>query len=166
MWEEYFPNAEIIGIDIDEKCREFSGGRKRVLIGDQKDPEFIARLVKDTGGEFDIIIDDGEHSEVAILTSLQLLLPHVASHGIYAVEDLVDTPNVATCLHAIERAINYWPSGFEGKNWPYLWTFDKDASWLARNVTGVHFYRYLCLIQRGFNPEDNPYLHMESPPAA
>lgn len=34
MWEEYFPHATIYGVDIDEECKIYEGGRKRILIED------------------------------------------------------------------------------------------------------------------------------------
>jgi hypothetical protein len=164
MWEEYFPNAEIIGIDIDPACKQFEGGRKRIFIGDQKDHAFLDSLVRETGGEFDIVVDDGEHTTESVLASLSCLLPVLSAHGIYAIEDLIDMPEVGRFLRRLERNINFWPEGYEGQDWPYLYRLGKQASWLDRNVTAVHFYRYLCIINRGFNPEDNPYLHKEPHP--
>jgi hypothetical protein len=164
MWEEYFPAATVYGIDIDEACRGFAGGRKEVWIGDQKDEAFLQAFVAGTGGGFDIVIDDGEHSETAILKSFCWLFPALGDHGIYAVEDIIEMPNVARFFRAIERSIGYWPPGFETVDWPYLHKFDDGAPWLARNVVGLHFYRYLCIVNRGFNPQDNPYLHVERNP--
>lgn len=163
MWEEYFPNATIYGIDIDEKCLAFTGGRKKVVIGNQRDRAFLGRFIDMTGGGFDIIVDDGEHTGAAILTSFCCLFPVMSSHGIYAVEDLVDLRNVLKFFLTLEQHINYWPKGFPGKDWPYLHAFDDAASWLDRNVVGLHFYRYLCIVNRGFNPEDNPYLRRDRP---
>jgi hypothetical protein len=165
MWEEFFPNATIYGIDIDEKCREFTGGRRQVVIGDQKDEAFLRHFIETTGGEFDIVVDDGEHSEAAILTSFAWLFPALSSHGIYAIEDLLSHRNVLSYLRTLEEHINYWPEDYPGMDWPYLYTFDDAAaSWLDRNVVGLHFHRHLCLVNRGFNPEDNRYLHKERHP--
>jgi hypothetical protein len=159
MWEEFFPNATIYGIDIDEKCREFAGGRRQIVIGDQKNEAFLRDFIDRTGGQFDVIVDDGEHSEAAILTSFCWLFPAMSTHGIYAVEDLIDLRNALRFFRSLEKHINYWPKDYPGMDWPYLYTFDEAANWLDRNVVGLHFYRYLCLVNRGFNPEDNPYLH-------
>lgn len=38
MWEEFFPNAMIHGLDIDPACQQFQGGRRVMHIGDQGDP--------------------------------------------------------------------------------------------------------------------------------
>lgn len=163
MWEEFFPNATIHGIDIDPRCSEFSGGRRQVHIGDQKDTQFLRQFVEATGGGFDVVVDDGEHSERAILTSFAWLFPALSSHGIYCVEDLIQTPNARRLFRSLEEHINYWPLHYPGGDWPYLCEFDPGASWLDRNIVGLHFYRYLTVINRGFNPEDNPYLRKDRP---
>jgi hypothetical protein len=157
MWEAYFPNATIVGIDIDPACKAFENGRKLVRIGDQNDKAFLDSIVDEFGGKIDIIIDDGEHSQPAILTSFCRLFPALAPHGIYAVEDLIDMPRLAEFFHQIERSINHWPVEAKTTDWQYLWRFE-NASWLDRNVTGLHFYRHVCFVERGHNPEDNPYL--------
>src|SRR5262249_38424110 len=139
-------------------CQAFSGGRRRVFIGDQKDPEFLHSMIAETGGGFDIVIDDGEHSEPAILKSFSVLFPALSDHGIYAVEDIENLPRVSSFFRELERCVNYWPQGFPQSNWQRLREFDDGATWLDRNVVGLHFYRYLCIVNRGFNPEDNPNL--------
>lgn len=60
MWEQFFPNATIVGVDIRKWCVQYEGGRRKVVIGNQHDPELLARLVEEFG-QFDIIVDDGSH---------------------------------------------------------------------------------------------------------
>ena len=45
MWEEFFPNATIYGLDIDPRCAEFAGGRKKVFIGDQTSEAFMMEFI-------------------------------------------------------------------------------------------------------------------------
>src|SRR2546422_11542363 len=40
MWEEFFPNATIYGMDTDSKCKQFEGGGRKFLIGIQSDSDF------------------------------------------------------------------------------------------------------------------------------
>lgn len=158
MWESYFPNATIFGIDIDPACKAFEDGRKRVFIGDQKDAGFLREVLTEVGGAIDIVIDDGEHSEPAILKTFPILFPALADHGIYAIEDIQNLPRVSRFLRQLEGCVNYWPEDYPESDWPRLAAFDDRATWLDRNIVGLHFYRYLCLIERGYNPEDNAFL--------
>lgn len=86
MWEQYFARASIVGIDIQERCRQFEGGRRHVEIADQSDVKAMTGL----GRRYQpaIVIDDGSHRADHILASFEALFPHVAAGGIYVVEDL------------------------------------------------------------------------------
>jgi 23S rRNA U2552 (ribose-2'-O)-methylase RlmE/FtsJ len=53
MWRDYYPQAEIVGVDI-RACNPVEGCT--VLQGDATDPVFLATL-----GRFDVIVDDGSH---------------------------------------------------------------------------------------------------------
>ena len=63
MWKEYFPHAEIWGLEYNTNGTETQGARAiNVVQGDQGDTEFLnGRLLEDSGGNFDLIIDDGGH---------------------------------------------------------------------------------------------------------
>ncbi len=87
MWEEFFPTARIVGVDVDERARRYAGGRTSIHIGDQSDAAFLVALAR-TEGPFDIVVDDGGHRMEQHRASLQALWPHVVSGGCYAIEDL------------------------------------------------------------------------------
>jgi hypothetical protein len=64
-------------------------------------------------------------------------------------------------VNAFKRLVDhvfYWPDGYDPVNWPKLSSFDERATWADRNIIGVAFYRWICFVMRGRNPEDNPYL--------
>jgi hypothetical protein len=83
MWEEYYPNATICGIDIDPGCRKYESDNIKIRIGSQNDKEFL-NSIKD---EFDLIIDDGSHEMPDVIFTYEELFPKVKSGGIYVVED-------------------------------------------------------------------------------
>ncbi len=85
-WRDYFPHAQITGIDIERK-RLALGDRVVILQGSQVDPDFLAETVRDRG-PFDIIIDDGSHQNAHVVTSFRLLWPDLAPGGIYVAEDV------------------------------------------------------------------------------
>ncbi len=86
VWEDYFPRATIVGVDIRPECARFAGGRRIVEIASQADETAMRRL-----GELyrpSIIIDDGSHMADHIMSSFEFLFPLLAPGGVYIVEDL------------------------------------------------------------------------------
>lgn len=88
MWEEFFPEARIYGIDINLDCKQYETGRVKIFIGDQTDINFLQKVVVDTQGKFDIIVDDGGHKMRQHQVTLEFLFEHLKSGGFYFIEDL------------------------------------------------------------------------------
>ncbi len=84
MWREFFPNAEIFGLDIESV--EVPGPRITTLQGDQSAPDTIERLR--ALGPFDLIVDDGSHKAEHILASFAGLYDSVKPGGWYVIEDM------------------------------------------------------------------------------
>ena len=163
MWEEFFPNAIIHGIDINPACKQFEGGRIKIYIGDQGDAVFMKKTAEQIGANIDIVIDDGSHVPEHQIKTFSLLFPRMSTHGIYVIEDtggVVGDENLVTVMAMLELAKNimYWPAGRQPSSWPGLGTFPTEATWLDKNVVGLAVYRWLVLIMKGQNPEDNPML--------
>lgn len=106
MWEEYLPNANVIGVDIDS-ARMYSSNRIKTFTASQTDASFFNRF---EDGYFDIIIDDGSHESIHQMTTLGFLFKKVKSGGLYIIEDMQtslmngwDLPanHQDTCLSAI-----------------------------------------------------------------
>jgi len=89
MWEEFFPNAEIYGLDINQRCL-FDAGRIKCFFADQGSPESLKAAVQKIGGTplFDLIIDDGSHEYTHQLVTANTLLPFVQTNGYYVIEDI------------------------------------------------------------------------------
>ncbi len=87
VWEEYFPNAVIHGIDIAESALRAARDRIRVSLVDQSDANALHQFASEHG-PFDVIVEDGSHIWSHQIISLQTLLPFVRPGGYYIVEDL------------------------------------------------------------------------------
>lgn len=85
MWRDYFPNAEIVGVDINEK--DVHSARIHFVRGDQSDSGFLQEVVRKYG-PFDVVIDDGSHIGRHIQASYAALWGAVTAGGMYVVEDL------------------------------------------------------------------------------
>jgi len=79
------PEAKLVGIDIDEVALAAARGYE-VELGDQADPEFLRR-VSEKHGPFDIVIDDGGHTMLQQIVSVETLFPLLNEEGTYLVED-------------------------------------------------------------------------------
>ena len=90
MWRDYFPNARIVGFDIND-FTAMTGGRITVFQGDQGSRADLSSM-RAAVGAFDIIIDDGSHAAWHQRLTLEELWPALRRGGIYAVEDLHAPP--------------------------------------------------------------------------
>ncbi len=88
MWRNYLgPSARIIGVDINEDCRQFADDRTQIFIGDQSDAAFLAELSHEIG-PVDVVIDDGSHvPSHQRATFERLFYDNLKDGGFYVVED-------------------------------------------------------------------------------
>jgi hypothetical protein len=81
LWKQYFgAYAQIVGLDIDPRCKQYEENQIGIKIGNQAD----VALLKSLGG-FDIVIDDGSHRLQDQLASFEALWP--STRGVYLIED-------------------------------------------------------------------------------
>lgn len=88
-WAEYFSNARnIIGCDIDDNCRslKFSDPRIKLIVADINTVYTYQEINKHCNN-LDIVIDDGSHRSVDILSSFVTFFEMLNPGGIYIVED-------------------------------------------------------------------------------
>lgn len=151
MWKDYFPNANIYGLDIHDKSA-FEEPRIKIFRGSQADPDFLKQVAA-TIGRLDIIIDDGSHINEHVLASFQTLFPLLAKDGIYAIEDLgasywpdwggsqdpaSETTSIAMCKRLID-----------GLNWEFI--ASREPHPFDQAIVELHFYKGLAIIQKGEN---------------
>jgi predicted O-methyltransferase YrrM len=106
LWHEYFPWAQIYGIDIDPACARapLLSDRMHIAIGDQGDPVFMAGCFPNI--EFDIVIDDGSHINRLTLAAFKSLWPRLKPGGLYCIEDLRCSYER---LQSEQDILNIWP---------------------------------------------------------
>ena len=90
MWRSYFPEATIIGVDIDlelaASVQQRLGDAARIFVGSQDDPDFLSEICARFPPT--IVIDDGSHFAKHMLFTFQHVFPLVAPGGWYVIEDL------------------------------------------------------------------------------
>lgn len=121
-WKEYFPNAEIFGIDYDSSVL-FQEERISCFYGDQSSVESLNEAIKkiknftrDENFLFDVIIDDGSHVKNHMVLTYNFLKQFLKPGGLYIIEDIkrVDLNSfIEICdqnmkIEYIHRGINEW----------------------------------------------------------
>lgn len=86
VWRDYFPQAQITGIDIQRKIMDL-GPRVAILQGSQVDADFLHQ-VEAARGPFNIILDDGSHRNEHVVETFGLLFEGLVPGGIYIAEDV------------------------------------------------------------------------------
>jgi hypothetical protein len=112
MWNEYFPDIELIGYDINKDAKKFEKENVSVFIGDQNNPLHLEKCIETYGGDFDIIVDDGSHYGEHIVTSFKTLYPYLKEGGYYIIEDLHAAQMDEQKMMADVKALNYKMSKF------------------------------------------------------
>jgi len=88
MWRDYFPNADVVGADIDRDVL-FTEDRISTFYVDQTDAKSVRALWEQVGGDdFDLMIDDGLHTFDAGLCLFENSVHRLAKGGIYIIEDV------------------------------------------------------------------------------
>ncbi len=86
-WGEYFPNAQIVGLDVDPSCKNYEAGNIAIRIGDACDTGFLFSVIEEFGRPT-VAIDDGSHRWDHQIMALQTLFPLVKPGGYFIMEDL------------------------------------------------------------------------------
>lgn len=151
MWQHYFhDDSRIIGVDIDERCRQFAGGNVSIEIGDQEDRDFLRSLAAEHG-PFDVVIEDGGHRMGQQIATFEEIYPAMSEDGCFLIED----------LHT-----SYWPTydgglGREGTFIEYAKRLsDQLNAWHSRQddfvvdtftetTRSMHHYDSIIVFERG-----------------
>ena len=88
MWRDYFPQADIFGIDIYEEAMITDEERIKTYIGDQSNKNQMEDIMHQIGGCIDIIIDDGSHEPDHQSKTFEYLEKYLSEDGIYCIEDI------------------------------------------------------------------------------
>jgi len=91
-WEEYFPNSEIYGADIDKEIIQ-SVNRIKTYYVDMTKKETIIKMWKSINNKMDIIIDDGFHNYEANINFFNYSYEMLKENGYYIIEDIHRKPS-------------------------------------------------------------------------
>lgn len=165
LWESYFSKAELHFVDINPGFIEYYSDRSHYHFFDQKDANKLTDFGKLTGGDFDIIIDDGGHRMEEQITSFEVLFHYVKSGGMYIIEDLhtsywrgyggkgyIGKPlsGPGTCVYFLQHLIDdlNYTAGVNECADPNKVSLElkKRLNYYQDKIESIHFYKSLCII--------------------
>ncbi|MBF0817513.1 class I SAM-dependent methyltransferase [Microbacterium paludicola] len=156
MWKEFFPRAQIVGLDIQDKefVRE---PRIHPHRGSQDDPSVIEQIVAEHGRPT-VVVDDGSHNPQHIRATFGFLFPLLADGGIYAIEDTQTSYWPAfggsPDLQDRTKTMGLVKDLLDGLNWEE-WRPDGAApTYTDAHVVAIHAYHNLVIIEKGENREN------------
>jgi hypothetical protein len=137
-WQLYFPFANIIGCDIQDK-RKLATSNTKIYQLDQSAKDQMEQLAN-SEKDFDIIIDDGSHRSSDQRIAFECLYPALNDGGIYIIEDVhtFESTCVGYFSH-LKQYINY--STFDD-----LKTINMRNRQLAKAIEQIIFEGNLIII--------------------
>jgi hypothetical protein len=155
MWKWFFPRAQVIGIDIQDKSF-VEEPRIRTFQGSQTDKRLLRRIVRRFGPPT-VVIDDGSHQPPHVLRSFEILFPMLVDGGLYVIEDIqtsywpdwkgsLDLDDPHTSMAMVKRLL-------DGLNHEEFLDDGYEPTYTDRHVVAVHCYHNLVVIEKGDNRE-------------
>jgi hypothetical protein len=97
MWRDFFPNAQIYGADI-KASYLLADDRIQTFLCDETQEQDLINLIKSTGNDIDIFIDDGSHELADQIFCCQTLMPLLKKDITYVIEDVVYSKKLISAL--------------------------------------------------------------------
>jgi hypothetical protein len=97
MWRDFFPNAQIYGVDIIPETM-FTEDRITTILADTTKKEELENLIKTVGSDLDVVIDDGPHATYLQINTARTLMPLLDKKVIYIIEDVKACNNIRKSL--------------------------------------------------------------------
>lgn len=155
MWKHFFPRAQIVGLDIEDKSF-VEAPRIKAYMGSQTDLEVLERIIAENGRP-QVVIDDGSHRPEHIRETFRLLFPLLADDGIYCIEDTqtsywprwggsTDRQDPTTTMALVKDLL-------DGLNYEEFLDEDYEPSYADRHVIAIHAYHNLVILEKGLNNE-------------
>ncbi|HEU5039129.1 MAG TPA: hypothetical protein VFT70_19130 [Nocardioides sp.] len=155
MWRRYFPHAQIVGLDIQDKSF-LDRPRLATVKGSQTDEAVLTSIIDRFGAPL-VVVDDGSHRPEDIVATFEVLFPLLPDGAVYAIEDTQtsywpefggseDRESPDTTMAFVKRLI-------DGLNHEEFVDEDYEPTYADIHVRAVHCYHNLVVIEKGDNAE-------------
>ncbi|CAD7970884.1 unnamed protein product [Amoebophrya sp. A25] len=149
IWEKYFNRPELWFGEYNAKCvdeyKRRHPGFSRIMVGDQSNRTDLARWVETSGGNFDVIVDDGGHRTPLQMGAFYGLFPSLKPGGLYFIEDIHyqrDAFDRKTKMSGVLRTLLDWSAQLVGVSRiakPY-------SSTLPPDIQSIECMKHMCMI--------------------
>ncbi len=161
MWKHFFPRADIIGLDIQDKSF-VDEHRIQTYRGSQTD-EALLTTIMETAGNVRVIIDDGSHRPEHIRETFRILFPLLRKGGWYIIEDTQTSywPRYGGSpdRHAEGTTMALVKDLVDGLNYEEFHPKGHQPAYSELNVVAVYCYHNLVFIKKGLNKEGSSGPH-------
>lgn len=99
LWRDYFPNADVFGIDHNPFCHNVRGARIQCIEADAYTDDTVEKL-RESVGSFDVLIDDGSHLLPHLKFFAEKYTSLLAPGGVLVIEDVPTMDWVDEIRHA------------------------------------------------------------------
>lgn len=163
MWEEYFTQGCIYGLDWHAKTG-LASDRIKVFQGSQADPLAFSPIIEaNPDRAFDIIVDDGSHRSEHVITTFLMMFQYVKPGGWYVIEDTqtsywTDYSGSSTDLTSPMSTMSFFKQFIDGLNWREIHRPGYAPTSFDLSIVSMRFYHNLIFIEKGFNEEPSNFV--------
>jgi hypothetical protein len=155
MWKQFFQEATIVGLDIEDKSF-VEEDRIHAVLGSQTDEVALRKAIAAHGAPM-VVIDDGSHVPADIVATFGILFPLLPDGAIYAIEDTQtsywpewggqeDPAARGTSMDLVKQLV-------DGLNHEEFVLEDYTPTYTDLHVAAVHCFHNLVIIEKGPNTE-------------
>ena len=153
MWKAYFPHAQIVGLDIEDKSF-VDEDRIATYQGSQADPAVLDAIL--ARYPVQVVIDDGSHRSEHIIATFHHVFPLLPDGAVYAIEDCETSywsnyggstdPSAPTTVNLVKGLL-------DGLHYEEFTDVGYQPTPIELGVVAVHAYHNLVIIEKGRNAE-------------
>jgi hypothetical protein len=150
MWKNYFgKDAQIFGIDIDPRCKDFEEENIKIFIGSQADRGFLRDILKQIP-KIDVLIDDGGHMMNQQIITFEEMFDHVKEDGVYLCEDLHTSYwlNYGGGHKRMGTFIEYSKDFIDQLNAHHSEESSLKVNSFTESVNSIHYYDSMVVIEK------------------
>ena len=115
-----------------------------ILLGDQGNETTLAQWVHESGGKFDVVVDDGGHHSFQVIRTLKAFWPELNPGGYYFIEDMeygFTEPFKTAGFPAVSKLLQSWMEHLSTSDLPHYYR-DRPKK-VSSKERSPHHYKLL-----------------------